>query len=75
MVSVDDYLAASYPDGDREYLDGVVMERNVGAPIHSTLQKILIVHWRPSRRGFKLQCVPNAAPASRRHDIVCRTCS
>jgi len=22
LVSIDDYLASSYPDGDREYLDG-----------------------------------------------------
>src|SRR5580704_11811299 len=44
QVSVDDYLAASYPDGDREYLDGLVVERNVGTPGHSALQKILIVH-------------------------------
>ena len=34
----------SYPDGDREYLDGVVVERNGGTPDHSALQKILIVH-------------------------------
>jgi len=44
LVSIDEYLSASYPDGDREYLDGVVMERNVGTPGHSALQKILIVH-------------------------------
>jgi hypothetical protein len=44
LVSVDEYLRTSYPDGDREYLDGVVVERNVGTPGHSALQKILIVH-------------------------------
>lgn len=44
LVSVDEYLNTSYPDGDREYLDGVAMERNVGTPGHSALQKILIVH-------------------------------
>jgi Uma2 family endonuclease len=43
-VSVEEYLTAHYPDGDREYLDGVVAERNVGTPGHSALQKILIVH-------------------------------
>ncbi|HEY1342262.1 MAG TPA: Uma2 family endonuclease [Bryobacteraceae bacterium] len=43
-VSVEEYLATNYPDGDREYLDGVVVERNVGTPGHSALQKILIVH-------------------------------
>lgn len=44
LVSVDEYLATSYPDGDREYLDGVVVERNLGTPGHSALQKILIRH-------------------------------
>jgi Uma2 family endonuclease len=43
-VAVEEYLATSYPDGDREYLDGVVVERNVGTPEHSALQKILILH-------------------------------
>jgi Uma2 family endonuclease len=44
LVSVEDYLTTSYPDGDREYLDGLVVERNMGTPGHSALQKILIVH-------------------------------
>jgi Uma2 family endonuclease len=44
LVSVDEYLSASYPDGDREYLDGIVVERKGGTPGHSALQKILIVH-------------------------------
>ncbi len=43
-VSVEAYLNASYADGDREYLDGVVSERNVGTPDHSALQKILVVY-------------------------------
>ncbi len=44
LISVEEYLNTSYPDGDREYLDGVVTERNVGTPGHSALQKILVVH-------------------------------
>jgi Uma2 family endonuclease len=44
LVSVEEYLATHYPDGDREYLDGVVVERNLGTPGHSALQKILIGH-------------------------------
>ena len=35
MVSVEEYLGTSYADGDREYLDGVVAERNMGTPGHS----------------------------------------
>jgi Uma2 family endonuclease len=44
LVAVEEYLASSYPDGDREYLDGIVVERSMGTPEHSALQKILIVH-------------------------------
>jgi Uma2 family endonuclease len=58
LVSVDDYLEASYPDGDREYLDGVVVERNVGTPGHSALQKILIVHLAAFERGLKIAVRP-----------------
>ena len=43
-VTVEEYLDTSYPDGDREYLDGQVVERNLGTPDHSALQKILIIH-------------------------------
>ena len=44
LVAVEEYLASCYPDGDREYLDGIVAERNIGTPEHSALLKILIVH-------------------------------
>jgi Uma2 family endonuclease len=44
LVSVEEYLATSYPDGDREYLDGVVVERNLGSDEHSALQAILTGH-------------------------------
>jgi Uma2 family endonuclease len=44
LMSVEEYLATSFPDGDREYLDGIVVERNLGTPGHSKLQKILIAH-------------------------------
>jgi Uma2 family endonuclease len=58
LVSVDDYLAASYPDGDREYLDGVIVERNVGTPGHSALQKILIVHMAAFEKALKIAVRP-----------------
>lgn len=44
LITPDEYLRTSYPDGDREYLDGVVVEKTMGTPGHSALQKILIVH-------------------------------
>ena len=30
LVSVEEYLHTSYPDGDREYVDGRIVERNMG---------------------------------------------
>lgn len=60
LVSVEEYLNTSYPDGDREYLDGVVVERHVGTPSHSALQKILIVHLaafeKPLRIAVRPEC-------------------
>jgi hypothetical protein len=37
-MSVEEYLATSFPDGDREYLDGVVVERS--------LERTRIAHFR-----------------------------
>jgi len=58
VVSVDEYLRTSYPDGDREYLDGIVVERNVGTPGHSALQKILIVHLAAFERPLDIAVRP-----------------
>jgi len=38
LVSVEAYLRTSYPDGDREYVDGRIVESNVGEVDHSDLQ-------------------------------------
>jgi Uma2 family endonuclease len=43
-VSVEEYLATSYPDGDREYLDGQIVERNMGEFRHASIQT-LIAGW------------------------------
>jgi hypothetical protein len=40
LVPVEEYLNTSYPDGDREYLDGEIVERSVGTPGRSALQKL-----------------------------------
>ncbi len=41
LVSVDEYLHTSYSP-DREYLDGVVVERNLGEKSHSKVQTRLV---------------------------------
>lgn len=38
QVPVEEYLATSFEDGDREYLDGQIVERNVGDNSHSKVQ-------------------------------------
>jgi Uma2 family endonuclease len=48
LVPVAEYLSTSYRP-DREYVDGVVLERNVGELDHSDLQTELS-HWFRSRR-------------------------
>ena len=58
LVTVDEYLNTAYPDGDREYLDGEVAERNLGTPGHSALQKILIVHLAAFEGQFGLAIRP-----------------
>jgi Uma2 family endonuclease len=58
LVSVEEYLNTSYPDADREYLDGVIAERNVGTPGHSALQKILIVHLAGFEKQFQIAVRP-----------------
>ena len=42
LISVEEYLRTSYSDGDREYLDGRVVERNLGEKDHSRPQRKLI---------------------------------
>ena len=58
LVSVEEYLNTSYPDGDREFLDGRIVERHMGTPGHSALQKILIVHLAAFESAFQLAVRP-----------------
>jgi hypothetical protein len=42
LMSVDEYLHTSFDGADREYLDGEIVERNVGNRSHSRIQKRFI---------------------------------
>jgi Uma2 family endonuclease len=42
-MSVEEYLRTSFDDADREYLDGEVVERNMGEAPHAAVQGRLIV--------------------------------
>ena len=48
LVSIEEYLSTSYSP-DREYLDGRIVERNLGEKTHSTIQANLI-HYLMTRR-------------------------
>jgi Uma2 family endonuclease len=58
LVSVQEYLATSYPDGDREYLDGILVERNSGSDPHSALQQILAEYLGAQARQLGLSVRP-----------------
>ena len=45
LISVAEYLAASYHP-DREYIDGILEERNLGEYDHANLQSALLVWFR-----------------------------
>ena len=46
LASVEDYLNTSFADADREYVDGRILERNVGEIDHSDLQTAIVVYLR-----------------------------
>jgi Uma2 family endonuclease len=53
MISVDEYLRTAYrPDCD--YVDGEVLERNVGEKDYSDLQSELVHYFRTRRRQWKV---------------------
>jgi Uma2 family endonuclease len=52
LVSVEEYLHTSYEDGDREYVDGEVQERNLGEVDHSDLQTLLAIYLGSQYRGL-----------------------
>ena len=43
LISVEEYLRTSYSDGDREYIDGRVVERNLGTLPHAHWQTRFVV--------------------------------
>jgi Uma2 family endonuclease len=52
LISVSEYLATHY-DPDCDYVDGVVLERNVGEEQHSRLQTALIAYIHARRKEWR----------------------
>ncbi len=46
LVSVEEYLRTSFPDADREYVDGRIVERNVGEVDHSDVLSSILHYLR-----------------------------
>jgi len=46
LVSVEEYLRTSFPDADREYVDGRIVERNVGEVDHSDVRSSILHYLR-----------------------------
>jgi Uma2 family endonuclease len=54
LISVEEYLRTSYSP-DREYRDGVLVERNVGTKSHSGLQAALAQYIRSRRKKWNIE--------------------
>ena len=57
LVSVEEYLSTSYSP-DREFLDGRIVERNLGEKTHSAIQRNLIGWFWDRRKKLSVQAFP-----------------
>ena len=57
LISVEEYLNTSYPDGDREYVDGRIVELGMADVDHGLLQLSIGMHL---RSHYKQLCVGTA---------------
>jgi Uma2 family endonuclease len=57
LIPVEEYLHTNY-DPDREYVDGEVVERNLGEKTHSTIQANLIVYFATRRKEWGVRAYP-----------------
>ena len=57
LVSVEEYLSTSYSP-DREYLDGRIVERNLGELTHNRIQRRLIVYFDLRSKELGIEVIP-----------------
>ena len=67
LISVEEYLSTSY-DPDVEYVDGVLVERNAGDWLHTTVQ--FNSRFALGRKYPHVYVRPNSGPRRGRPDIV-----
>jgi Uma2 family endonuclease len=74
LIPVEEYLRTVYRP-DRDYVDGEVLERNLGERDHSTLQRELIVFFHAHKREWKVFVYPEqrvqVAPTRFRIPDIC----
>jgi Uma2 family endonuclease len=58
-VSLDEYLNSTY-DPDMEFVDGVLVERNLGTLPHSVLQSLVVLHFGQFRKSHRIQVCSDA---------------
>ncbi len=54
LISLDEYLNTSY-NPDRDFLDGVLVERNVGTQLHGLLQSTLVIYFGQFRASHRIK--------------------
>jgi len=57
LISLEEYLHTSYSP-DKEYRDGVLLERNVGDNAHALLQGALLAYLHRRRKQWNIQVYP-----------------
>ena len=57
LVSIEEYLSTSYSP-DREYLDGRIVERNLGELTHGRIQRRLIVYFDRLSKELGIEVIP-----------------
>jgi Uma2 family endonuclease len=57
LISVEEYLHTNY-DPDREYVDGEVVERNLGEKTHNRIQRKLLVYFELHAKELGIESFP-----------------
>ena len=59
LVLLDEYLNTTY-EPDMEFVDGVLVRRNVGTPQHGLLQALLAIYFGQFRKSHKIEVLTEA---------------
>jgi len=79
FIPIEEYLDTSYSP-DREYIDGEVIERNLGEKTHSKIQRKLTSYLDTGSKEFGVEVFPRAASSGQSdaisgHGCYCRQSS